>query len=186
MESTENHNFLSSLIKQPKNYPWTYSDTFSQIPSVKNNSNFIFLQFCVFVCAPIPKNENAEFAEGFKKFQKFTESVLDSGCSAQIGHLLPMFIYTADYFSNLLLPIWTFFQTKNWKMDLRLAKWNQIIAHDRNRAYLSIQVNFEALCLTLMKCKLEYEMFWKLSTNSAFSFLILYLKTKTQNPWKDL
>ena len=67
-ESAENHNFLSSLIKQPKNYPETYPDTFSQILSAKNNSNFIFLQFRVFVCGPVPKNENAEFAEGFKKF----------------------------------------------------------------------------------------------------------------------
>ena len=66
MESTENHNFLSSLIRQPKNYPWTYSDTFSQILSVKNNSNFIILQFRVFVCRPIPKN--AKFAEDFEKF----------------------------------------------------------------------------------------------------------------------
>ena len=91
-ESAENHNFLSSLIKQPKNYSRTYSDTFSQILSVKNNSNSIFLQFCVFVCGPLSKNENAEFAEGFKKFIKLTESVLDSGCTAQIDHLLPMFI----------------------------------------------------------------------------------------------
>ena len=121
--------------KQSKNYPWTYSDTFLQILSVKNNSNFIFLQFCVFVCGPIPKNENAEFAEGFKKLQKFTESVLDSGCSAQIGHLLPMFIYT-DYFSNLLLSIWTSFQTKNWKMELRLPKWKQILAHVQNKPHV--------------------------------------------------
>ena len=132
-ESTENHHFLSSLIKQPRNYPWTYSDTFSQILSVENNSNSIFLQFCVFVCGPIPKSENVEFAEGFKKFIKFTESVLDSGCTAQIDHLLPMFIYTADYFSNLLLSIWTSFQTKNWKMELCLPKWKQILAHVRNR-----------------------------------------------------
>ena len=104
-ESAENHNFLSFLIKQPKNYPWTYSDTFSLILSVKNNFNSIFLQFRVFVCGPIPKHENAEFAEVFKKFIKFTEPVLDSGCTAQIDHLLPMFIYTADYFSNLLLSI---------------------------------------------------------------------------------
>ena len=104
-ESAENHNFLSSVIKQPKNYPLTYSDTFSQILSVKNNSNYIFLQFRAFVCGPIPKNENAEFAKGFKKFVKFTESVLDSGCTSQTDHLLPMFIYTADYFSNLLLSI---------------------------------------------------------------------------------
>ena len=55
----------SLLIKQPKNYPYTYSDTFSQILSVKNNSNFIFLQFRVFVCGRLPKNENAEFAEYF-------------------------------------------------------------------------------------------------------------------------
>ena len=67
-ESAENHNFLSSLIKQPKNYPWTYCDTFSQILPVKNNSSFISLQCRVFVCGPVPKNENAEFAEGFKKF----------------------------------------------------------------------------------------------------------------------
>ena len=132
-ELAENHNFLPSLIKKPKDYPWTYSDTFSQILSMKNNSNSIFLRFRVFVCGPMPKNENAEFAEGFKKFLKFTESVLDSGCSAQIDHLLPMFIYPADYFSNLLLSIWTFFQTKNWKMELRLPKWKQILAHVRNR-----------------------------------------------------
>ena len=91
-ESAKNHNFLSSLIKQPKKCPWTYCATFSQILPVKNNSNSIFLQFRVFVCGPIPKNENAEFAEGFKKFIKFTESVLDSGCTAQIDHLLPMFL----------------------------------------------------------------------------------------------
>ena len=54
---------------------------------------------------PIPKNNNVEFAEDFKKFIKFTESVLDSGCTAQIDHLLPMFIYTSYYFSNLLLSI---------------------------------------------------------------------------------
>ena len=66
-ESAENHNILSSLIKQPKNYPWTYSDTFSQILSVKNNSNFIFLQFRIFICGPIPKSENAESAESFIK-----------------------------------------------------------------------------------------------------------------------
>ena len=101
-ESAENHNFLPSLIKQPKYYPWTYSDTFSQILSMKNNSNSIFLRFRVFVCGPMPKNEKAELAEGFKKFLKFTESVLDSGCSAQINHLLPMFIYTADCFSNFI------------------------------------------------------------------------------------
>ena len=85
-ESAENHNFLSFLIKQPKNYPWTYSDTFSQILSVKNNFNSIFHQFRVFVSGPIPKNENAEFAEGFKKFIKFTEPVLVSACTAQIDH----------------------------------------------------------------------------------------------------
>ena len=84
VESMENHNFLSLLIKQPKNYPWTYSDTFSQILPVKNNLNSILLQFHVFVCGPIPKNENVEFAEVFKKFKKFTGSVLHSGCSAQI------------------------------------------------------------------------------------------------------
>ena len=88
-----------------RSIPWTYSDTFPQILSVKNDSNSIFLQFRVFVCGPIPKNENAESAEGFKKFIKFTESVLDSGCTAQIDHLLPMLIYAADYFSNLLLSI---------------------------------------------------------------------------------
>ena len=68
-ESAENHNFISSLIKQPKEYLSTYSDTFSQILSVKNNSNSSFLQFRVFVCGPIPKNEKAEFAKGFKKFK---------------------------------------------------------------------------------------------------------------------
>ena len=124
---------IISFLQTALELSLTYSDTFSQILSVKNNSNSIFLQFRVFVCGPIPKNENAEFAEGFKKFIKFTESVLDSGCTAQIDHLLPMFIYTADYFSNLLLSIWTFFQTKNWKMELRLPKWKQILAHVRNR-----------------------------------------------------
>ena len=74
-ESAENHNFISSLIKQPKEYPWTYSDTFSQILSVKNNSNSSFLQFRVFVCGPIPKNEKAEFAKGFKKFKIYWISV---------------------------------------------------------------------------------------------------------------
>ena len=40
----------------------------SLIISVESNSNFIFLQFRVFICGPIPKNENAEFEEGFEKF----------------------------------------------------------------------------------------------------------------------
>ena len=40
---------------------------------------------------------------------------MDSGYSAQIDCLLPMFIYNADYFSNLLLSIWTFFKEKNWE-----------------------------------------------------------------------
>ena len=55
--------------------------------------------------------------------------------SAQVDHLLSMFIYTADYFSNLLLSIWTFFQTKYWEMELRLPKWKKILAHIRNRPY---------------------------------------------------
>ena len=42
----------------------------------------------------------------------FTVSVLDSGYNAQIDCSLPMFIYTADYFSNLLLSISTFFKQK--------------------------------------------------------------------------
>ena len=71
-ESGENHNFLSSLIKQPKNYPWTYSDTFSQILSVKNNSNFIFLQFCIFVCGPIAKNEKRNLRKVSKNFKNLT------------------------------------------------------------------------------------------------------------------
>ena len=90
----------------------------------------------MFFCGPIPKNEKAEFAQVFKKFQKFTESVLDSGFSAQIDYLLQMFIYTADYFSNLLLSIWAFFKQKNWEMELCLPK--QILAHVWNRPmYLS-------------------------------------------------
>ena len=34
---------------------------------LKNHSNFIFRQFLVFVYDPIPKNENVEFAESFRK-----------------------------------------------------------------------------------------------------------------------
>ena len=41
--------------------------------------------------------------------------MLDSGYSAQIDYSLPMFIYTGDYFSNLLLSIWTFFKATNWE-----------------------------------------------------------------------
>ena len=68
-ESAKNHSFLSLLIKKPKNYPETYSDNLSLIISVESNSNFIFLQFRVIICGRIPKNENAEFAEGFEKFR---------------------------------------------------------------------------------------------------------------------
>ena len=41
-ESAENYNYLSSSIKQPKNYLLTYSDTFSWILLIKNHPNFIF------------------------------------------------------------------------------------------------------------------------------------------------
>ena len=65
-ESAENYNYVSSLIKQSKNYFSTYSDTSSGILSVKNHPNFIFCQFSVFGYGPKPKNENAEFAESFR------------------------------------------------------------------------------------------------------------------------
>ena len=47
-ESVENYNYLSSSIKQPKNYLSTFSDTFSRILFIKNHSNFIFRQFGLF------------------------------------------------------------------------------------------------------------------------------------------
>ena len=59
-ESAENCNLVSSSIKQLKNYPSTYSDTFSLILSVKNHPNLIFCQFCVFVYHPVPENENGK------------------------------------------------------------------------------------------------------------------------------
>ena len=67
-ESAKNYNYLSSLIKQPKNYLSTYSDTLSRNLSVKNHPNFIFHQFRVFGYGSICKNENAEFAESFTNF----------------------------------------------------------------------------------------------------------------------
>ena len=67
-ESAENYNYLSSSIKQHKNYLTTYSDAFSWILSVKNDPNFIFREYRVFGYGPIPKNENAEFAESFRNF----------------------------------------------------------------------------------------------------------------------
>ena len=138
-ESAENHNFLSSLIKQPKNYPWTYCDTFSQILPVKNNSSFIFLQCRVFVCGPVPKNENAEFAEGFKKF-------------------------------HLLYQCWI------------VVTVHRLIA--RYQCLYTLQITFQTYFY-------PFELFFKqkigkLSANSAFSFLTLYLKTKTRNPRKVL
>ena len=115
-ESAENNNFLSSLIKQPKNYPWTYSDTFSQILSVKNNSNSIFLQFRVFVCGPI--RENAEFAEGFKKFMKFTESVLFLVVTRHRLITCYQFLYTLQItFQTYFYPSELFFKQK-------IGKWN--------------------------------------------------------------
>ena len=66
VESVENYNYVSSLIKWPKNYFSAYSDTFLQILSVKNHPNFIFHQFCVFDYGPIPKNKNAGLAESFR------------------------------------------------------------------------------------------------------------------------
>ena len=67
-ESTKNYNYLSSSIKQPKNYLSTYSDTFSRILFVKIHPNFIFRQFRVFNYGPIRKNESVEFAESLRNF----------------------------------------------------------------------------------------------------------------------
>ena len=67
-ESTKNYNCLSSSINQPKNYPSTYSDSFSRILSIKNRPNFIFCQFGIFVYDSTPKNKNVEFTESFRKF----------------------------------------------------------------------------------------------------------------------
>ena len=66
-ESMGNYNYLTSLIKQSKNYLLTYSDVFSRILSVKNYPNFIPpLQFHVFGYGPIPKKEMLELAENFR------------------------------------------------------------------------------------------------------------------------
>ena len=67
-EFAKNYNYLSSYIKQPKNYLSVYSDTLSRILSIKNHPNFIFRQFRVFGYGSIRKNENAVSAESFRNF----------------------------------------------------------------------------------------------------------------------
>ena len=115
-ESAENHNFLSLLIKDSKNYPWTCSDTSSQILSVKNNSKFIFLQFRVFVCGPIPKNENAEFAEGFEKFHLLYQCWI----VVPVHRLITCYqcLYT------LQITFQTYFHPFQFFFKQKIGKWN--------------------------------------------------------------
>ena len=120
-ESAENYNYLSLSIKRPTNCSSPYTDTFSWILSVKNHSNFIFGQFCIFVNGPIPKNENTEFEESFRKFhllyQWWTMVTVQ-----QFDHLILRFINTRDYFSNLIF-LFDFFSKKKLEEELRLPKW---------------------------------------------------------------
>ena len=82
-ESVENHNFLSLLIKQPKNYPWTYSDTFSQILPVKNNilssSNSMFSFVALYLKM---KTQNSQ------KFSKSLKNLLNQCCIVVAVHRL--------------------------------------------------------------------------------------------------
>ena len=113
MESAENYNYVSSLIKWPKNYFSPYSDTFSWILSVKNHPNLIFCQFHIFCCGPIPKNKNMEFVESFRMDRNWKWWIVVTVHSLIIWYYSLYTIQTT--FQNNLCFIWTFFQTKNWQ-----------------------------------------------------------------------
>ena len=110
-ESAESYNCFPSSIKQLKNFTSTYSDTFSRILSVKNHTNFIFHQFHVFIYDPIPKNENVELVETFRKFHLLC-AVMDSGYSGQLDHLIIFFIYNTNSFSKILFSFELIFKQK--------------------------------------------------------------------------
>ena len=68
-ESTENYDYLSSSIKQLKNYLLANLNTFlaffqSKITSVLNSTNSTFSFLALWVL----KHENAESTESFRKF----------------------------------------------------------------------------------------------------------------------
>ena len=116
VQSTNNYNCLSSSINQPKNYPSTYSDSFSQILSVKNHPNFIFCQFRIFVYGPTPKNKNVEFTESLRKFyllyQWWILVPVHSLITWYYFIQYRLFVYSTDYFLKLLFPFELFFEQK--------------------------------------------------------------------------
>ena len=110
-ESTKNYNCLSSSINQPKNYPSTYSDSFSRILSVKNRLNFIFCQFRISFMAPHLKTK-------MWNSQKVSESFIHCTSDGYWFQCTDWSLDTIVYIQyrllfKITLFMWTFFQTKN-------------------------------------------------------------------------
>ena len=82
---------------------------------------------------------------------------MGSGYSAQLHHLMLMFLYTTDFFSNSLFL-------------LEFVTKFEIIQ-------VCIQVNFEAFCKTLMKFKLGCHIFSK----NFHQFRVLIFGAITEN-----
>ena len=85
----------------------------------------------------MPKNENEEFAKGFKKFHLLYQCWMVVKVQRLITCYQCFYILQVT-FESYFYAFEPFFQTKYWEMELRLPKWKQIIDMLQiDRMYLS-------------------------------------------------
>lgn len=96
VKSAEKYDNLSSSIKQPKKIFLNLLYYLSRIVSVKILFNFIFYYGFVSVSGLKPNNEKADFRKVSEVL--FIMQVMDIIYSAELDHLMLMFVYNTDYF----------------------------------------------------------------------------------------
>lgn len=83
--------------KEPINYLLTYCSNFLRITLVKNHSNSIFRQFCIFIYGSIPKKWKPRICKNFYKID-ITLSLIFTDLILIISHLEFILIWSRDSF----------------------------------------------------------------------------------------